>query len=169
MIIGNVFVARLPNEVNDDYFEDPTGALYKWDRGTLNGAPHKLVDIAQFYLGDIINSMLKASLVPGGAEALVYSTISGALGVLLPFVSREDVDFFSHLEMHMRQENPPLSGRDHLSYRSSFFPVKNVIDGDLCEQFVTLDMAKQRSIAEELDRVPSEVAKKLEDLRNRVM
>lgn len=56
-------------------------------------------------------------------------------GSLVPFTSREDMDFFSHLEMHLRQEHPPLSGRDHMSYRSSYFPVKDVIDGDLCEQY----------------------------------
>ena len=38
-------------------------------------------------------------------------------GVLYPFTSREDCDFFQHLEMHMRQEHPPLLGRDHLAYR----------------------------------------------------
>jgi hypothetical protein len=44
-------------------------------------------------------------------------------GALLPFTSREDVDFFSHLEMHLRQEHPPLAGRDHLAYRGAYFPV----------------------------------------------
>ena len=38
--------------------------------------------------------------------------------------AQEDVDFFQHLEMYMRAENPPLCGRDHLSYRSYYFPVK---------------------------------------------
>lgn len=42
-----------------------------------------------------------------------------------------------------------------------------MIDGDLCEQFNELSPALQAAIAEELDRTPSEVAKKLEDLRNR--
>ena len=37
--------------------------------------------------------------------------------MLVPFSSNEDHDFFQHLEMHMRGENPPLCGRDHLSYR----------------------------------------------------
>ena len=54
---------------------------------------------------------------------------------MLPFTSREDVDFFQHLEMHMRQEAPPLAGREHISYRSAYFPVRDVIDGDLCEQY----------------------------------
>ena len=35
----------------------------------------------------------------------------------------------------MRQEHPPLSGRDHMAYRGSFYPVKDTIDGDLCEQY----------------------------------
>jgi splicing factor 3B subunit 3 len=42
-----------------------------------------------------------------------------------------------------------------------------VVDGDLCEQYNSLDYAKQKEIADELDRTPNEVAKKLEDIRNR--
>ena len=52
-------------------------------------------------------------------------------------------------------------------YRSTYTPVKNVIDGDLCEQYTLLDAAKKRTIAEELDRTPAEVSKKLEEIRNR--
>ena len=58
-----------------------------------------------------------AAFHPPVAQVLVYSTVMGAIGVVYPFTSREDVDFFSHLEMHLRQENPPLAGRDHLAYR----------------------------------------------------
>ena len=89
------------------------------------------------------------------------------MGMLVPFTSHEDHDFFQHLEMHMRAENPPICGRDHLSYRSYYYPVKNIIDGDLCEQFNTLDASKQKSISEELDRLPADVSKKLEDIRTR--
>ena len=87
--------------------------------------------------------------------------------MLVPFTSHEDHEFFQHLEMHLRADNPPLSGRDHLTYRSSYFPVKNVLDGDLCEQYNNLEPSKQKSIAEELDRTPAEVSKKLEDIRTR--
>jgi splicing factor 3B subunit 3 len=45
--------------------------------------------------------------------------------------------------------------------------LQNVIDGDLCEQFNSIDLSKQKQIAEELDRLPSEVSKKLEDIRTR--
>jgi splicing factor 3B subunit 3 len=53
--------------------------------------------------------------------------------------------------------------------RSSYFPVKDVIDGDLCSQFPSQPAAKQKAIAEEIDRTPGEVLKKLEDLRNKVL
>jgi len=166
---GNIFVSRLPSQVSDEVEEDPTGSKLKTDQGYLNGAPHKLEEVAAFHVGDTVTTVTKTSLVPGGAEALIYSTVMGSVGALLPFLSREDVDFFTHLEMHLRQENPPLCGRDHLSYRSYYTPVKDVIDGDLCEQFSTLDPDKQKQIADELDRTPMEVMKKLEDIRNRLL
>ena len=47
------------------------------------------------------------------------------------------------------------------------YAFQNTIDGDLCEMFSAMDPAKQKSVAEELDRTPSEVSKKLEDIRTR--
>jgi len=72
--------------------------------------------------------------------------------------------------MHLRSEFPPLCGRDHLSFRSAYVPVKDVIDGDLCEQYAMLDAMKQKKISVELDRRnPSEVMKKLEDIRHMIL
>jgi splicing factor 3B subunit 3 len=68
----------------------------------------------------------------------------------------------------LRQENTPLCGRDHLAFRGYYNPVKSVVDGDLCEQFPTLDMDKQRKIAEDFVRTVQEVQKKVEDIRNAV-
>jgi len=164
---GNIAVVRLPQDVTDDVEEDPTGNKALWDRGLLNGASQKVDVTNNVHLGEVVTSLQKATLIPGGSESLVYTTISGSIGMLVPFTSHEDHDFFQHLEMYMRGEMPPLCGRDHLAYRSYYFPVKNVIDGDLCEMFNSLDPSKQKSIAEELDRTPSEVAKRLEDLRTR--
>eukprot|EP01116_Phalansterium_solitarium_P022015 TRINITY_DN7109_c0_g1_i1.p1 TRINITY_DN7109_c0_g1~~TRINITY_DN7109_c0_g1_i1.p1 ORF type:complete len:1188 (+),score=598.46 TRINITY_DN7109_c0_g1_i1:160-3723(+) len=165
---GNVFVSRLPPGLSDDIADDPTGNMIT-QSSWLQGAAYKLDDVNNFHVGDTVTSLVKAQLVPAGAEALIYATVLGSIGALVPFVSREDVDFFSHLEMHLRQEAAPLCGRDHLHYRSYYWPVKDVIDGDLCEQFSSLDVEKQRSIAEELDRTPMEVVKKLEDFRNRLL
>eukprot|EP00658_Telonema_sp_P-2_P014597 TRINITY_DN15549_c0_g1_i4.p1 TRINITY_DN15549_c0_g1~~TRINITY_DN15549_c0_g1_i4.p1 ORF type:complete len:313 (-),score=85.59 TRINITY_DN15549_c0_g1_i4:296-1111(-) len=166
---GNIFIARLPDKVNDDLVDDPTGMKARPDSGLLNGAPHKLEEIMQFHVGEAICSLTKQALVPGGLEAIVYTTIMGSIGCLVPFGTREDIDFFQHLEMHMRQSLPPLAGRDHLAYRSYYYPCKDVVDGELCEQFLLLKPEVQNSIAEELDRSPNEVLKKLEELRNRVL
>jgi len=166
---GNIFISRLPAQISDDIEEDPTGAKLQAEQGYLNGAAHKLEDLAFFHVGETINCVLKASLVAGASEVVVYSTLAGSIGILVPFVSREDIDFFTHLEMHMRQQYPTLTGRDHLSFRSYYFPVKDVVDGDLCEQFASLESDKQSLIAQELDRTPMEVIKKLEDIRNRLL
>lgn len=164
---GNIAILRLPHSVSDDVDEDPTGNKALWDRGLLNGASQKAENIITFHVGETVMSLQKATLIPGGSESLIYTTLSGTVGALVPFTSREDFDFFQHLEMHMRNENPPLCGRDHLSYRCYYYPVKNVMDGDLCEQFTSLDPVKQKSIATDLGRTPTEVAKKLEDIRTR--
>ena len=34
-------------------------------------------------------------------------------------------------------------GRDQLGFRSYYFPVKDVIDGDLCETYTALDPARR--------------------------
>jgi splicing factor 3B subunit 3 len=120
---GNIFVCRLPKEIAEDVEDDPTAAHLQHVT-SIKGAPHKLTEIIQFHVGEVITQLSKASLVPGGASILLYTTIHGAIGGLVPFVSREDVDFFSRLEMHMRQTFPPLCGRDHMAYRSYYFPVK---------------------------------------------
>lgn len=166
---GNIYFVRLPQDVSDEIEEDPTGGRIKWEQGKLNGAPNKVEEIVQFHVGDLVTCLQKASLIPGGGDCIIYGTVMGSLGALLAFTSREDVDFFSHLEMHMRQEHPPLCGRDHMAYRSAYFPVKDVIDGDLCEQYPTLPPDLQRKIADELDRTPGEILKKLEDVRNKII
>eukprot|EP00037_Helgoeca_nana_P016235 m.152812 g.152812 ORF g.152812 m.152812 type:complete len:1222 (+) comp23416_c0_seq1:49-3714(+) len=164
---GNFTVVRLPEGASDDVDDDPTGSKALWDRGLLGGASQKVELMANYHIGETALSLQRAVLTPGGSESLVYTTMAGGVGVFLPFTSKSDVDFFSHLEMHLRSEAVPICGRDHLSYRSAYTPVKNVIDGDLCEQYNSLDGARKRAIADDLDRTPAEVSKKLEEIRNR--
>eukprot|EP00958_Prasinococcus_capsulatus_P017369 scaffold1954_cov364-Prasinococcus_capsulatus_cf.AAC.4 len=165
---GNLYVARLPAEISEQVEDDPSGGRAR-EGAARTGAPYKLEEVIQYHVGDTVCAMQKATLQSGGSESIIYGTIGGALGAMVPFTSREDVDFFTHLEMHLRQENPPLCGRDHMMYRSYYFPVKDVVDGDLCEQYASLPSEAQRRIAEELDRTPSEVMKKLEAIRNRIL
>jgi splicing factor 3B subunit 3 len=165
---GNVFILRLASTVSDD-IDNPTGSRLLWDTGLLNGAPNKLDAMIQYHVGEVVTSLHRTSLVPGGSEAIIYTTIMGSVGALLPSETKEDKDFFTHLEMHMRQEYAPLTERDHMSYRSYYAPVKETVDGELCELFSTLPRETQTTIAGDLDRTPGEVLKKLEDTRNKLL
>ena len=164
---GNIFILRVPAELSETVDIDVDNKL--WEQSNRSGAPNKMQQLAQFYLGETVTSIEKAALVPGRTEVLVYSTVMGAVGVLAPFMSKEDADFFNHLEMHLRNSLTEMAGREHLSYRSAFIPVKGVIDGDLCEQYLTLPKDKQKAIAEELDATPSETIKKIEELYIRLI
>ncbi|OAX33849.1 hypothetical protein K503DRAFT_836197 [Rhizopogon vinicolor AM-OR11-026] len=162
---GNIFVNRLDAKISDQVDDDPTGAGILHEKGILMGAPHKTKMLCHFHTGDLITSIHRVSLVAGGREVLLYTGIHGTIGILVPFVSKEDVDFISTLEQHMRTEQGSLVGRDHLSWRGYYVPVKAVVDGDLCETYARLPGSKQSSIAGELDRTVGEVLKKLEQLR----
>ena len=162
---GNFFALRLPDNTNDDV-ENPSGVRLLWDQGLLNGAPTKAELICHYHLGEAITSMQKCSLFPLKEETLIAVTVTGGIFAFVPFSSKEDINFYQHLEMFLRQETPNLCQRDHLSYRSYFHPVKDVIDGDLCERFSALPPAKQQELSSDIDRTPTEIMKKLEDTRS---
>ena len=133
------------------------------------GGAAALAPVARYHVGDVVTALRRAALGAGGAEVVAYATVSGAVGALAPSPSRDDRDFFAHLEMHVRQERLAPTGRDHASYRSSYAPAKDVADGDLCAEFLALPADARRRVAADLDRTPADVAKKLEDARNRVL
>jgi splicing factor 3B subunit 3 len=165
----NFFLARLPDECREDEGGDHTGLRLKADTAYLTGSTPKLDHVVQFHVGDTVTALERTTLAQGGSELICYSTVLGAIGAFYPFASKDEIDFFHHLEMYVRAEKQPLCGRDHLQYRSYHFPVQNCIDGDLCEQFMIMSGDKQKSIASELDRTPAEIIKKLEDMRNRLL
>ena len=164
---GNLTVLRLPPELSAAVEEDPTAGKYAGDIST--GAPNKLQSIANFHVGEIITSIQRSTLQDHGKEIMLYTTLNGTVGAVHAFSSRDSIDFFQHLEMHMRQESPPLLGRDHLAFRSAYIPVKSVVDGDLCSQFGRLPIDTQKTVATELDRTPTEVLKKIEDTMNLIV
>ena len=113
--------------------------------------------------------MTRASLVAGGAESLIYVTVTGRVGAFVPFTSREDVEFYSSLEGYLRAEAPRPTGRDPQAYRSYYAPMKHVVDGDLCDAYGQLPYDAKQKIAEKLERSVGEVMKKLEDTRNALL
>ena len=155
----------MPSDKSDQVDEDPTDASIPHEKGLFMGAPHKTQLLSHIHIGDLITSIHKVSMVAGGREVLLYTCLHGTVGVLVPLASKEDVDFISTLEQHIRTEQTSLVGRDHLAWRGYYVPVKSVVDGDLCETFARLPPGKQSAIAGELDRTVGEVLKKLEQLR----
>ncbi|KAJ6739006.1 DNA REPAIR/RNA PROCESSING CPSF FAMILY [Salix koriyanagi] len=49
------------------------------------------------------------------------------------------------------------------------YGIQDVIDGDLCEQISILPLDAQRRNANEIDRTPREILKKLEEVRNKII
>ena len=167
---GNLFVTRLPQEVSDDVDDAQLLSSAAGNEAlALNGAPSKSDELVQHHVGETITSLQKVCLGPGCSEVLLYTTIMGGIGALLPLTSKDDLDLMQALEMHMRQEAPPLSGRDQLFFRSAYFPTKGIVDGDFCLGFNSLPADEQRQIAEAVERSPADVSKKLEELANRIM
>ncbi|KAK5664185.1 hypothetical protein OQA88_401 [Cercophora sp. LCS_1] len=164
---GNVWILRCPDKASAEADEPGSEIHLIHSRDYLHGAPNRLNLMVHFYAQDLPTSIVKTNLVVGGQDVLLWSGIQGTIGVFIPFVSREDVDFFQNLENHMRSEDPPLAGRDHLIYRGYYTPVKGVIDGDLCERFSLLPNDKKQIIAGELDRSVREIERKISDIRTR--
>ncbi|GBE87385.1 Pre-mRNA-splicing factor RSE1 [Sparassis crispa] len=162
---GNILINRLDMMLSDKVDADSTGAGILQRKANLMGAPLKTQMLCHFHVGDIVTSIQNVALVVGGHQVVLYTGLHGTIGILVALVSKEDVDFVSTLEQHMRSEQLSLVGRDHLAWRGYYVPVKAVVDGDLCEMFVRLPAAKQRAVAAELDRTVGEVLKKLEQLR----
>jgi len=167
---GNISVLRLPRGT-DTATVDLTGQRALWDTSSKVGSNiAKLETLCQYHVGEVVTSMTRSSLVAGAAQSLIYVTVTGRIGALVPFSSREDVEFYSQLEEQLRTEAPRLTGRDPQSYRSYYAPVMHVIDGELCDSFInTLSSQKQAKIAERLDRSVGEIMKKLEDTRNSLL
>jgi splicing factor 3B subunit 3 len=165
---GNLFFTRLPADTNEDALSNLVVANSRVGASATGSAPNKLDEVVQFHVGDMVTALAKGPL-GGGTDLVVYGTIMGAIGVLMPLASHDEVELFSQLEMQMRHNARPLCGRDHLAFRSYYFPVKDVVDFDLVEQFGALPHAAQVSIAEALGPRPHEIIKGIEDLRSRAL
>ncbi|EEB07104.1 U2 snRNP-associated protein Sap130 [Schizosaccharomyces japonicus yFS275] len=164
---SNLWLLRCPESVSQLADEENSGSKLLHEKPFLHSSPHKLDLMAHTFVNDIPTSIQKVQLVEGARDVIMWTGLLGTIGVLSPFVNREDVRFFQQLESLLRAEDLSIVGRDHLAYRSYYVPVKCVVDGDLCEQYYNLPRDKQESIANELDRTVIEVCKKIEDLRVR--
>lgn len=173
---GNFFVSRLPETIS----KQSEGAWFKFQEPYLNASGARLKNLCEFYLHDIPTSFIKANLTFGEQEAIFYTGLQGTIGLFLPLLTFQEVEFLRKLEISLRnyfdynfddfdreKNGYNLLGKDHLKFRGAYNPVKNVIDGDLIERFQELKIGSKIKIANELDRSPREIETKIFELRNR--
>lgn len=136
--VGNVWASRwsahLPQE----------NIVATGKQENLFGAAMRLDRLVEFNLGDTVVKLLKLE------DRLVYVTVQGAIGQLIPMRSKRKAQMLQALELALRNVANPLA-RDHLAYRSHWVPAKGTIDGALCAQYAKLTSAQQHQIADSLE------------------
>ncbi|OQO05830.1 hypothetical protein B0A48_09925 [Cryoendolithus antarcticus] len=165
---GNLWLLRCPEQASAEADEDGMNGFIVNERSYMGGAPYKLDLRAHIFVNDIPTSVQRTPLVAGGADVLFWSGLGGTMGILVPFISREDVAFFTSLEQALRSEEAVLTGRDHLMFRGYYVPVKGIVDGDLCERFLGMGVEGKQRVAAEVEREVKEVEKKVLEMRGRV-
>ncbi|KAK6455781.1 CPSF A subunit region-domain-containing protein [Scheffersomyces xylosifermentans] len=175
---GNIFVSRVSESVSKSSDEDWN--LLKHQEPYLNASISRSKNVCEFFLSDTPTSFTRGSLTVGGQESIIYTGIQGTVGLLVPLSTKQEVEFLQKLELTLRKYlnynfddfekdkyGVNLLGMDHLKFRSYYNPVKNVIDGDLVEQYYALTQSLKIKVARELNRTPREVERKISDLRER--
>jgi splicing factor 3B subunit 3 len=169
----NLFANRVPIEVREDSAGTGEATLGSGglrlgpDTAYILGKNHKLDPLNQFHLGETVTALQKTSLSPGSSQVVLYSTLSGALGVLYPFLTKKEYELFLGLESHMRSAlGSSLVGRDHCAFRSYYLPAKGVVDGDLVSSFAKLPNKAQ--IAQLVGKSVNEIEKMIEEIHNRI-
>lgn len=147
---GNLWVVRCPQKVSDASDETEDGQHLIQDRKYLGGTSSRLDLVAHYFTNDIPMAVQKTSLIAGGDKVVFWAGLQGTLGTMIPFASRRDFKMFQQLELALRNDDKPISGRDHLAYRSYYTPIKGVIDGDLIERFLTMSRDQREMIVGQL-------------------
>ncbi|CDF33081.1 Putative splicing factor 3B, subunit 3, SF3B3 [Chondrus crispus] len=155
---GNIFVLRVPTELGilNGGLSITSASPVDRGRAAINIAPHKLVVEASYHVGSMTGSLVRGSLAlqttklekNAGDEALIYSTLSGTIGILAPLRTQHDIDFARALEREMRTRG------------------KHVVDGDLCQAFTGLSPTGREECATALGRSVEDIDKKLEELQS---
>lgn len=67
----------------------PLMLLYKLKKKHASVLAFQAEVIMNYHVGETVLSLQKTTLIPGGSESLVYTTLSGGIGILVPFTSHE--------------------------------------------------------------------------------
>lgn len=164
---ANVILLRCPPHVSSIVAEPDRRALLMSKVSVLNACPYKLDLVAQIYIGDLITGINKGFLFAGGLETLVYTGIQGTIGILAPIHSKQECLFLQKLETEMQDKSPSYLGRSFAGYRGYYAPARNVIDGDLCEQYQYLDEELKQEVASTISMDKKSISRRIAEFRAR--
>lgn len=167
---GNIFVSRLDREESKQIDQNWT-VLKQAAKNSpnLNSCVYKLQNLCEYYIPDIITSFQLGSFNLGGEECIIYTGLMGTIGILLPLISKSEIELLHDLQLEISAYNDKVNvaGKNHAKLRSYYNPAKNIFDGDFLELYLNLPLDEKLKIAKRLNKSVGEVEKKLNDLRNR--
>lgn len=165
---GNFWVLRCPDQPSKISDEDKSGVYISSQDSLLGGTPYKLNLLAHYFLNDIPTSFNKVADLSGLNNSIIYTGLQGTIGLLTPLLTKSEIKFFQELQKNLALEELLILGRDHMMYRSYYVPIKAVIDGDLCEKYLTLNESTKSQLALKMNRSVREIERKIIDLRLKV-
>ncbi|ETO33137.1 nuclear pre-mRNA splicing factor, component of splicing factor 3b [Reticulomyxa filosa] len=144
---GHITVSRLLSNVSGEPSPSfvmakdlKTDSRRRW--GVMaNDLSHHWSDLCRFNVQDTITCLNLAqwSSSLGGSPAIVYGTVLGNIGILMPLKYISEVEFLTALEYYLKGENyrkwKQFGIKVELVNRSRYRPATRCIDGDLCQSY----------------------------------
>jgi DNA damage-binding protein 1 len=165
---GNIFTVRRQTDAATDELRSKMecqGAFHLGDninvfsRGSLNSQPAEQEGAGNSVAGATSSAVTSsaspskasggggggglAAVAGAGSVSILFGTISGAIGTIIT-LNQESYTFFSALERALKVVIAPEGGLSHDDWRTFYNerrinPQRNMVDGDLVEQFLDLD------------------------------
>ncbi|KAH0792774.1 pre-mRNA-splicing factor rse1 [Histomonas meleagridis] len=154
---GNFSILRLPFDVSDDAEIDPSGVGMIWEHHDMCGCPNKFDLAVNYHVGDPITGLDLST----SEECIVYGTVGGQIGVMIPFITDVEASICRKLEIEVRKRRPTLCGRVHEMFRSYYAPVKCVVDGDMVLEYLNMNQNEQHEISISLQTTPFDISRLL--------
>jgi len=143
---------------------------------TTDDERERLEIVGEYHLGEFVNRFRKGSLAMQVAETgaapiptLLYATVNGVLGVIASLPA-EDFSLLLKVQTALTRVVQGVGGLSHTAWRSfkaerKTADARNVLDGDLIENFLSLKRPQMEQVVQGLDISVEDLCKRIEDLQ----
>lgn len=139
---GGFTMLRIPSEASKLADEDFNAVHLRQLEPTLNGSAHYRFDhVTSFHLEDVPVAIGRFS------GLLIVSSLLGTVTAFAPVPTDKEARHLKTIEKFVAESDPGLMGRDHVRFRGYYVPVKDVVDGDLLKEFLTMEKSKREVVA----------------------